>query len=525
MMRKFLIAVFIFVEVGSFAVGRVDTHFIYIEKDTLILDGKIDPPPVLIGNLDSLLNQWYVGKTATDLVLDSVPALTDSVLKKLPDSVYIKRLSEITSPIPFVFNIKVRSYIQLYTLRRRAQVQGMLGLSEYYFPMFEAELDARNMPLELKYLPVIESALNPRAFSRAGASGLWQFMYYTGKMYGLEINSFIDERKDPAKSTASAVHFLQDLHKIYDDWLLVIAAYNCGPGNVNKAIRRAGGKRDFWKIYYYLPRETRGYVPAFIAAAYTMTYANEHHLYAAPSGLPVTTDTIMITKPLHFNQVAEMMNIKIDYLRDLNPQYRRDVIPVGKKAHPLRLGFDYVTDFVSSEDAIYNYNKTKYFPNGKIIVSPSKTHYAAVVPKGSVKVHYTVKEGDAIGLIAEWFHVRTSDLRYWNNIHRNLIRVEQKLVVYVPKGKESKFKKINSMTFAQKQASIGKTVTAKKTEVAAKVPEDNAYIYYTVRRGDNLWTIARKFNGVTNESIMKLNNIEDVKKISPGQRLKIKKKS
>ena len=524
-MRKFLVVIFIFVGVGGFAALRVEKDSIDIERDTLILDGRIDPPPVLTGNLDSLLNLWYVGKTATDLVLDSVPAMADSVLKKLPDSVYIKRLSEIVSPIPFVYNKKIRSYIELYTLRRREQVQGMLGLSEYYFPMFEAELDARNMPLELKYLPVIESALNPRAFSRAGASGLWQFMYYTGKMYGLEINSFIDERKDPAKSTASAVHFLQDLHKIYDDWLLVIAAYNCGPGNVNKAIRRAGGQRDFWKIYYYLPRETRGYVPAFIAAAYTMTYAEEHHLYAAPSSLPVTTDTIMITKPLHFKQVAEMMNIKIEYLRDLNPQYRRDVIPVAKKAYPLRLGFDYVTDFAAIEDTIYKFNKTKYFPDGKLVVSPSKTHYAAVVPKGSVKVHYTVKEGDAVGLIAQWFHVRTSDLRYWNNISRNLIRVGQKLVVYVQKGKESKYKKINSMTFAQKQASIGKTTTVKKTEVAKKVPEDNSYVYYTVRRGDNLWTIAKKFNGVSNENIMKLNNIEDVKKISPGQRLKIKKKS
>ncbi len=525
MIRGFLLGIFILVEVGSFAMNLIDVDSIEIEKDTLELDGRITPPPVMTGNLDSLLNLWYVGKTATDMVLDSVPAMTDSVLKKLPDSVYIKRLADIVSPIPLVFNNKVRSYIELYTIRRREQVQGMLGLSEYYFPMFEAELDARNMPLELKYLPVIESALNPRAFSRAGASGLWQFMYYTGKRYGLEINSFIDERKDPAKSTVSAVHFLEDLHKIYDDWLLAIAAYNCGPGNVNKAIRRAGGQRDFWKIYYYLPRETRGYVPAFIAAAYTMTYSEEHYLYAAASSLPKTTDTIMITKPLHFKQVAEMMNIKVDYLRDLNPQYRRDVIPVGKKVYPLRLGFDYVTDFVAIEDAIYNYNKAKYFPEGKLVVGPSKTYYAPVAPKGSGKVYYTVKQGDAVGLIAQWFHVRTSDLRYWNNINRNLIRVGQKLVVYVPKSKEGKYKKFNTMTYAQKQASIGKTTSVKKNNVVIKEPEDNSYIYYTVRNGDNLWTIAKKYSGVTNESIMKLNNIEDVKKISPGQRLKIKKKS
>ena len=528
MIKRFLFVVFIAVGVTGFSNNKKfnrDTSGVKIDS-LMLVDTAIMPPPVMIGNLDSLVNLWYVGKTGSDLVPDSMPALPDSVFKRLPDSVYIERLAAIESPIPMAFNKRVRSYIELYTIKKRELVQGMLGLKDYYFPLFEAELDAANMPLELKYLPVIESALNPRAFSRAGASGLWQFMYYTGKRYGLEINSFIDERRDPVKSTQAAVKFLDDLHKIYDDWLLVIAAYNCGPGNVNKAIRRAGGHRDFWKIYYYLPRETRGYVPAFIAAAYTMTYPEEHHLYPLPSGLPKSTDTIMVTKPLHFKQVSEMMNINIDYLRDLNPQYRRDVIPAGKKAYPLRLGFNYVTDFAEVEDSIYKFNRNKYFPEGKLVVSPSKTYYPPVVPKGHTKVYYTVKQGDAVGLIAQWFHVRTSDLRYWNNIHRNLIRVGQKLVIYVPKSKASRYKKIDSMTFAQKQASIGKSVTkqtAAKTTV--QEPEDDSYIYYTVRRGDNLWSIAKKFNGVTNESIMKLNNINDVRKISPGQRLKIKKKS
>ena len=529
MIKNFLSVVFLAVGVIGLSANVQDRDSVDLKAglkaDTLMLDSTIMPPPTMIGNLDSLVNLWYVGKTATDLVLDTIPALNDSVFKRLPDSVYMQRLADIESPITFVFNKKVRSYIELYTIKKRDLVQGMLGLKDYYFPTFEAELDAANMPLELKYLPVIESALNPRAFSRAGASGLWQFMYYTGKRYGLEINSFIDERRDPVKSTKAAVRFLEDLHKIYDDWLLVIAAYNCGPGNVNKAIRRAGGHKDFWKIYYYLPRETRGYVPAFIAAAYTLTYPEEHHLYPIPSDLPRSTDTIMVTKPLHFKQVSELMHINIDYLRDLNPQYRRDVIPAGKKAYPLRLGFNYVTDFVAVEDSVYNYNRTKYFPEGKLVVSPSKTYYPPVAPKGHSKVYYTVKQGDAVGLIAQWFHVRTSDLRYWNNIHRNLIRVGQKLVVYVPKNKVSKYKKINTMTFAQKQASIGKSVTASKPKTIKKEPEDDSYIYYTVRRGDNLWSIAKKFSGVTNESIMKLNNINDVRKISPGQRLKIKKKS
>jgi len=526
MIKKVLL--FVLIAVGVSGYGREKKgprDSVSVNVDTLMLDSTIMPPPVMLGNLDSLVNLWYVGKTETGLVLDSLPSMPDSLLKRLPDSVYIKRLSEIESPIPFVFNKKVRSYIELYTIRKRELVQGMLGLKDYYFPMFEAELDAAGLPLELKYLPVIESALNPRAFSRAGASGLWQFMYYTGKRYGLEINSFIDERRDPVKSTKAAVHFLEDLHKIYDNWLLVIAAYNCGPGNVNKAIRRAGGHRDFWKIYYYLPRETRGYVPAFIAAAYTMTYPEEHQLYALPSGLPKSTDTIMVTKPLHFKQVADLMKVDINYLRDLNPQYRRDVIPAGKKAYALTLGFNYVTDFVAVEDSVYKHNRNKYFPEGKLVVSPTKTYYPPVVPKGHSKVYYTVKSGDAVGLIAQWFHVRTSDLRYWNNIHRNIIRVGQKLVIYVPKSKVSKYKKFNTMTYAQKQASIGKQVTASKHKTVKKEPEDDSYIYYTVRRGDNLWTIAKKFSGVTNKSLMRLNNIDDVRKISPGQRLKIKKKS
>jgi membrane-bound lytic murein transglycosylase D len=233
----------------------------------------------------------------------------------------------------------------------------------------------------------------------------------------------------------------------------------------------------------------------------------------------------MVTKPLHFKQVAELMNVKIDYLRDLNPQYRRDVIPAGKKAYALTLGFNHVTDFVAIEDSVYKYERNKYFPEGKLVVGPSKTYYPPVVPKGHAKVYYTVKSGDAVGLIAQWFHVRTSDLRYWNNIHRNIIRVGQKLVIYVPKNKVSKYKKLNTMSFAQKQASIGKSVSKPKTQTVRKEPEDDSYIYYTVRRGDNLWSIAKKFSGVTNESLMKLNNIDDVRKISPGQRLKIKKKS
>ena len=264
-------------------------------------------------SLDSLLHLWYVQSTnESDLVPDTIIDVADQSIPKVADSIYIERLNNLFSPIPLAFNPHVRSYIELYTIRKRQQVQTMLGLSDYYFPIFEEVLDAKGLPMELKYLPIIESALNPRALSRAGASGLWQFMYYTGKRYGLTVDSYLDERRDPMKASIAAASFLSDLYTIYKDWLLVIAAYNCGPGNVNKAISRAGGQRDFWKIFYYLPRETRGYVPAFIAANYVMNYAGEHQLYAAQTSLPIMADTVMINRPLHFEQISSMLNVSVD---------------------------------------------------------------------------------------------------------------------------------------------------------------------------------------------------------------------
>ncbi|MCU4165297.1 transglycosylase SLT domain-containing protein [Carboxylicivirga caseinilyticus] len=494
---------------------------------TTVIDTIPDYNPEYLDEcLDSLVNQWYVSKSATNLVLDSIP-VNDSISKySLPDSVYINRLSEISSPINYTFNSKVKSYIELYTIKRREQVQTMLGLSQYYFPMFEEVLDSRQMPIELKYLPIIESALNPRAYSRAGASGLWQFMYYTGKQYGLRIDSYVDERRDPYRSSVAAADFLQDLYDIYKDWLLVIAAYNCGPGNVNKAIRRSGGHRDFWKIYYHLPKETRGYVPAFIAATYTFTYAQEHNLYAVASGLPIATDTIMVQQPLHLKQVSEMLNVNLDYLRELNPQYRRDVVPAKKYAFPLRLSFNLATEFAAYEDTIYAHKRNNYFPGGALVSNPEYTQYTPSVPKDKTTVWYTVKSGDAVGLIADWYDVRTSDLRYWNNVRGNLIKVGQKLAVYVPKHKVDYYKKINQMSYAEKQRlngrSSGSTTTASKTQ---PVKEDSNYIYYTVRSGDSLWSIAQKYNGVSNSDIMRLNNLSSGAKIKPGQKLKIKPKA
>jgi membrane-bound lytic murein transglycosylase D len=473
---------------------------------------------VFAESLDSLVNIWYM-YTNPGLVVDTIYEDFSEETATLPDSVYIKRIENIVSPFKLSYNSRVKAFINLYINKRRDQVETMLGLSAYYFPIFEEALDAHNLPLELKYLPVIESALNPRAFSRAGASGLWQFMYYTGKQYGLEVNSYIDERRDPLKSTQAAVKYLRDLYNIYGDWQLVIAAYNCGPGNVNRAIRRSGGKKNFWEIYYRLPRETRGYVPAFIAAAYTFTYYKEHDLIPHPVKLPLATDTVMISKPLHFSQVADMLGLPIDVIRQLNPQYRRDVIPAQKNSYPLRLAFDKSTTFASFEDSIFQYNRKKYFPDNQLVIKPGNRSApsSSTVP-GKAKIYYTVKSGDAVGLIADWFNIYSSDLRYWNNIRRNIIRVGQKLVIYVDKNKVEHYKNIARQKNRYKNSSSAQQLVSNSSE-------EGDYIYHVVGQGDSVWSIAKKYPGVTDSDILRLNNITNAHHLKPGQKLKIKPKS
>jgi len=475
--------------------------------------------------LDSLMVSWIIQKSFN---LDSMEleVLPDSIKTALPDSVYISRLQSLDSYIDLSFNETVKNFITLYTIKRRQLVQVMKGLSAYYFPMFEEALDRYNLPQELKYMPVIESALNPRAFSRAGASGLWQFMYSTGKMYGLQVNSFIDERRDPVKATDAAARFLRDMYKIYGDWHLVIAAYNCGPGNVNKAIRRTGGKKNYWDIYYRLPRETRGYVPAYIAAAYVMNFGEEHLLFSKEPDFPIYTDTLSINSYLHFEQVCKVLKVPIEEIRDLNPLYRRDIIPATKnKSYVLRLPQEYVAGFIDHEKQIFATDREKYFPNNQI-VNPRKNYsrYAHADVKGKAKVYYTVKSGDNVGYIASWFNVRASDLRYWNNIRRNLIRVGQKLVIYVSRQHAAYYRDYNHLTFSQKQARVGKK-PASSASASKNITSDKNYIYYTVKKGDTLWEISRLFKNVTNKDIMRLNNIKNEKRLYPGQKLKIKKKA
>jgi membrane-bound lytic murein transglycosylase D len=514
-------AIYIFILIFPIAAKAEKSPNDTVNNKVLVYSSQID-------SLSSLwLNKQLSPGADTSFVFEDI---TDTLFNpECPDSVYIDRLASLPLVIEMSYNPMVRNYIHMYTNKRRDLVENMLGLSDYYFPLFEEILDSKNMPLELKYLAVIESALNPNAVSRVGATGMWQFMYYTGRMYKLEINSFVDERRDPVKSTYAAISFMQDLYDIYHDWILVIAAYNCGPGNVNKAIRRSGGKRDYWDIYYHLPRETRGYVPAFIAAIYIMNYYDKHGLTPKRNTFPILCDTIMVADKVHLEQISKVMGISLDEIRSLNPQYRRDIIPGQSKQYALRLPFEKVTCYIELEDSIMHYKDSVYFNPAAMSKAPEYNTYVPGPPKGNyTKLVYSVKSGDNLGFISCWYNVNVSDLKYWNGIYRNNIRSGQKLVVYVPKGKESKYQSINEMSFAEKQASVGKgsSVQAQTTaQQGGTTLSPGEYELYVVRRGDTLWEIAKQYPGVTDTDIMQWNGLSEASKLSVGQQLKIKKKS
>ena len=561
-LQKTLTFCFLFLATGAFA-QVIDRQKIKIEpiqpitpviSESLTLPAasrdsvypEDSPEPVLIQNaiqpdehvsdifsekMDSLANSWYIRNLFHDDF--SQYRGVDEFPRNLPDSVYISRLQGIQQVIAMSYNSMVKDVIKFYTEKRRDQVEMMLGLSAYYFPIFEEALDRYNMPLELKYLPVIESALNPKAISRAGANGLWQFMFNTGRQLGLEISSFVDERRDPVKSTEAAVKYLWQLYQTYNDWYLAIAAYNCGPGNLDRAIKRSGGKRSFWEIYYYLPRETRGYVPAFVAASYVMNYYKEHNLIPRMPDISLQTDTLMIRDYLHLNQLEKTLGIEKEQLRSLNPMYRRDVIPAKPdKPYPVVLPNEKINAFIDLDTTVFAYEREKYFPDNKLgnPVGLQANYFTPADVEGKAKILYTVKSGDNVGFISSWFNVRLSDLRYWNNLHRDLIRVGQKLSIYVAPENKEKYEKLNSMTFTQKQASIGKSVRNNAVASSANPNTtkpamlDSSFEYYTVRKGDTIWEIAKRYPGISPDEILRLNNLSARSKISIGQKLKIKSK-
>ncbi|MCX6240055.1 MAG: LysM peptidoglycan-binding domain-containing protein [Bacteroidia bacterium] len=477
---------------------------------------------ILSDKLDSMANTWYVQNAFAVDSLENA-CLADTLQKELPDSVYISRLQNLDSYIPLPFNESVKKFINFYLNRRRGQVSIMMGLTNYYFPLFEEALARYALPLELKYLPIIESALNPKIISRAGASGLWQFMLGTAKMYGLEINSYIDERNDPIKSTDAAARYLRDLYSIYGDWHVVIAAYNCGPGNINKAVRRSGGKQNYWEIYSRLPKETRGYIPIFIAANYVMNYPQEHNLYPVQPTFKMLTDTIILTSYLNFEQIAANLNIPVQEIRQLNPQYKRDIIPAKPdKPYVLKLPIDKISPFIDNETQIFAYNREKYFPNNQIVLIKEVSGKSYYNTEGKKKIYYTVKQGDNPGAIANKFRISVSNLCEWNNIRHNMIKVGQKLAIY------SK----NNAPLAKVEPQVVKTKVSRMKASGKIVPQQlqtnsdesafsGEYTLYTVRSGDSLYTIARQFAGMSDIEIKLLNNIKNAKSLMVGQKLKI----
>ena len=394
----------------------------------------IEFPEAMSYNLDSLMN-LYLSRTYLG---DDECNMTD-VNPTFDKEVYIDRLSRIPSVMELSYNDVVQKFIDRYSGRLRRSISYMLAASNFYMPIFEEALETYGLPLELKYLPVIESALNPKAVSRVGATGLWQFMLATGKMYGLQVNSLVDERRDPVKSSYAAAHFLSDLYKIFGDWNLVIAAYNCGPENINKAIRRSGGERDYWRIYPYLPKETRGYVPAFIAANYIMTYYCDHNICPMTSRLPAKTDTVMVNRNIHLQQVASVCGIDIAQLRTLNPSYRKDIVPGSSELSCLRLPITEMGKFIDLQDSVYNYRADLYLskrtevwvnddtPTYQRSTRSSKRSKTSKSRRGSKTV--TVRKGMTLSHIAAQNGTTVKKLQQLNGIKGTNIRAGRKIRV------------------------------------------------------------------------------------------------
>lgn len=490
---------------------------------------------MIIEALDSLTNLFYEGYEWKKPLNPRSGDFAENEIPEYNDSIYQYRLSVVPSPIDMVYNNDVKRFIDLYNIHRRGQVEKMLGLSQIYFPEFEAALDKYDLPMELKYLPIIESALNPHAVSRVGATGLWQFMYSTARMYGLKVNSYVDERRDPSKATDAAARFLKDLHDLYGDWSLAIAAYNCGPGNLNKAIRRSGGKTNYWEIRRYLPRETRGYLPAFIAATYTMQYHEEHNLYPMVAEIYFEqTDTVHITKEVELSSISKYVDVETAELYFLNPALKRKTIPFTGEPYALNLPYRSIAEFDTYRDSIYALSPEKIAAIEKTETKSASTsstkktynysNYKPYVPNisGKTKLYYTIKSGDNLGFISEWYDTKITDIKYWNNIHGSRIWAGQKLSIYVPENRVAEYRNIENMAFEKKQAIEAKrnntTYTKQATE---KSSTPDRYIHYTIKPGDTLWDICQKYPKNSVEDLKRVNNITDLGVIKPGYVIKV----
>ncbi len=523
--------------------SRIDSLLQEIEalKDTIAYEsavGSVDPEagPLLEGVApetysqevrDSLLDVWYASRGDEEdeqYDMDSVKFSSN-----VPDKVFLERIKAMNSYITLPYNETVRNYILLYSDKMPDKMSKMLALSDYYFPVFEAILDKYGMPQELKYMAVIESALNPTAVSRAGAKGMWQYMYTTARNYGLTINSFVDERLDPYKSADAAARYLYDAYKIFGDWNLAISSYNCGAGNVNKAIRRCGGNHDFWSVYDYLPRETRGYVPAFVGAMYAFNYYKEHGIVPENLHMPAHVDTFKVHKMLHFQQIKDLTGISVEELRAYNPQYIHDIIPGNEKEYILRLPIRYSGKFIDAGDSLYSHRAKELF-------NPATLQNIAASGDGN-RIVYRVKNGDYLGRIAARYHVSVSQIKRWNGLRNNNLRIGQRLVIYrrgvppattpVSSSKASSNASTSAassskVTASGSQPSGDVSQTSSKVMPASQSAAKGTYYEHTIKAGETLYQIAKNYPGVSADDIMKYNGISS--RIKPGMKIRIPKR-
>lgn len=467
--------------------------------------------------MDEMLHLWYVQREI--ISANSVLAeLTDDTTNFCHnDSLMADRLSKIVTVVPLAYNDKVGSFIELYSIRRKKSSAAMLGLAQYYFPWMQAIFDKYNVPEELIYLTIIESGLNPLAVSKAGATGIWQFMYQTGKLYGLEVNTFVDDRRDPYKATDAAARHLRDLYNMFGDWGLAISAYNCGAGNVRKAIARSGGKQTFWQVSPYLPRETQNYFPLYIGALYLMKYHNDYGIEAAKIAIPSAVDTVMVNKEIHLEQVSKVLGIDLDELKTLNPQYKRLIIPAYSQPYPIRLRITDMVRFIELQDSIHNYHYDEYFTPMKVYTSQFTGKPLA--EGESKKIYYYVKNGDNLSKIAAKYHLSVAELKRMNKLSSNSVNVKQRLLVgyeYVAPAKPV----TQEETTLVSDTLVSRDSTVNMLQAPVIKEEPSAPVVYYVKKGDTMTSIANRYH-TTARKIADYNKISNMNALKVGQKLLI----
>lgn len=460
--------------------------------DSLVLESKYNSP------LYDTITYYMSNAERVDVIDIKIPKDTLQARLKLIDA---------NTPFNIAYNPALEKVIKSYLKHRRKYYPNLMAKAAYYFPMFERYLDQYDIPLEMKYLAIVESALNPRAKSRVGATGLWQFMYQTGRQYKLQVSSYVDERQDPIKATIAACEYLSDLYRIFGDWDLALAAYNSGPGNVSRAIRRSGGYKNYWNIRPFLPRETAGYVPAFYATMYLFEYAEEHNLVGnTPKIRHFATDTIEIKRTVSFDQIAETIEVDSEILAFLNPSYKLDIVPYIKgRDYKLVLPKASIGRFIQTEKQLYS------------LADDDDAKREKPLPKYfemDQRIRYRVRNGDYLGKIAKRYGVRVSDIKKWNRLRNNRLRIGQRLTIY------PKRLRVTKQELEKTKKEISKN--SKKKPKVNKSPKGE-YTVYVVEKGDSLWKIAKKFPNVSTEDIKKWNNIWSPKSIKPGTKLKIYK--